>query len=126
MSEIKHTPAPDAMRERVRDAVAEALGDAYDCTRVWSAWGVGTMGPDDFSPVAEDDDRLTEIVDAALDAAAAPELLEALESIRRYGLDTLSGRADGGIDDREWQREAVNEMTKRARIAIEKVTGSQS
>lgn len=52
------------------------------------------------------------------------ELLEALYGIRRYGLDTLSGRADGGPDDREWQREAVNEMTKRARIAIEKATGA--
>ena len=45
-------------------------------------------------------------------------LLDALDSIRRYGLDTLSGRTDGP-DDREWQRAAVNEMTKRARLAIE-------
>lgn len=49
------------------------------------------------------------------------ELLEALKSIQRYGLDTLSGRVDGP-DDREWQRQGVNEMTKRARIAIEMVT----
>jgi len=44
--------------------------------------------------------------------------LEALESIRRYGLDTLSGRVDGP-DDRDWQRAGVNEMTKRARIGVE-------
>ena len=43
--------------------------------------------------------------------------LEALEGIRRYGLDTLSGRIDGP-DDREWQRAGVNEMTKQARLAI--------
>jgi len=38
----------------------------------------------------------------------------ALESIRQYGADTLSGRIDGS-DDRSWQREAVLEMTRRAR-----------
>lgn len=45
-------------------------------------------------------------------------LREALDGIRQYGSDTLSGRADGGVDDRAWQRDAVLEMTKRARIAL--------
>ena len=54
------------------EAVAEALGTgAYDCHRVWEAWGVGTMGPDDFVPVAEDSDRVAEIADAAIDAIRA-------------------------------------------------------
>lgn len=53
-------------------------------------------------------------------------LLEALRSIQRYGLDTLSGRADGGDDDRAWQRAAVNEMTKRARIALSAAEAQQS
>lgn len=43
---------------------------------------------------------------------------DALYGIRRYGLDTLWGRTDGP-DDRNWQRAAVNEMTKRARQAID-------
>jgi hypothetical protein len=75
MSEIKHT---EAQMHAVRDALAETLGDAYDCTRVWSAWGVGTMSQDDFVPVAEDDDRLHELTIAALDASGVAELLEAL------------------------------------------------
>lgn len=55
--------------EAVVDAVAAALGNsAYDCTRVWSAWSYGTMGPDDFAPIAEDGDRVAEIARAALDA----------------------------------------------------------
>ena len=61
----------DEQRERVRDAIAEALGDALDCARVWSAWSYGTMGPDDFAIVAEDESRLSEIVDAAIDAVLA-------------------------------------------------------
>jgi hypothetical protein len=61
----------DDMRDKVRDAIAAALGEAMDCTRVWSAWSYGTMGPDDFSVVANDDDRLEEIVDAALNAILA-------------------------------------------------------
>ena len=58
--------------------------------------------------------------DKALDLA-----LEALESIQRYGLDTLSGRADGP-DDRAWQREGVNEMTKRATVAITAIKQARS
>lgn len=50
-------------------------------------------------------------------AAQNQQLREALSSIQRYGLDTLSGRTDGP-DDREWQRAGVNELTKRARIAL--------
>lgn len=47
-----------------------------------------------------------------------PVLLEALKSIRQFGADTLSGRTDGP-DDRDWQRAAVREMTRRARLALE-------
>ena len=62
----------DQHREAVHQAVAEALGSgAYDCQRVWEAWGVGTMGPDDFVPVAEDSDRVAEIADAAIEAIQA-------------------------------------------------------
>lgn len=50
-------------------------------------------------------------------AAQNQQLRDALKSIRRYGLDTLSGRTDGP-DDRGWQRAGVNELTKRARIAL--------
>ena len=42
---------------------------------------------------------------------------DALQSIQQYGLDTLSGRIDGP-DDRDWQRSAVLEMTKRAQHAL--------
>lgn len=41
------------------------------------------------------------------------ELVKALESIRQYGSDTLSGRADGGSDDRQWQREAAITCARR-------------
>ena len=62
----------DQHRAAVRQAVAEALGSgAYDCTRVWSAWQVGTMGEDDFVLVAEDPDRVAEIADAAIEAIRA-------------------------------------------------------
>lgn len=69
------TTAPQATvrgdeRDRVRDAIAEAIGgDAYDCTRVWTAWSVGTMSEDDFSAIVSDESRLYEIADAAIRAA---------------------------------------------------------
>ena len=87
-------PAPEAQRDAVIAAVTEALGDAYDCQRVWDAWRVGTMGQDDFALVAEDSDRVAEIADAAIEAmrpntppaaAPAPEVGEVGELADRLG-----------------------------------------
>lgn len=55
-------------REVLIDRLADALGDAMDCTRVWEAWSVGTMSQDDFSLIVEDSERLGEIADAAISA----------------------------------------------------------
>lgn len=63
------TGITDELRDRVMAGVAEALGgSAYDCTRVWSAWSCGTMGPDDFAVIAEDSDRVAEISEAVIGA----------------------------------------------------------
>ena len=61
-------PVGEVQRDAVIAAVTEALGNAYDCQRVWEAWGIGTMGEDDFALVAEDSDRVAEIADAAIEA----------------------------------------------------------
>jgi hypothetical protein len=72
-------------KEAVDEAIAAALGDAYDCTRAWSAWSYGTMGPDDFSLVAEDSDRLREITDAAVQAVLqSPEIQALRKDAERY------------------------------------------
>lgn len=52
--------------EQIDCAIADALGDACDCQRVWSAWSVGTMGAEDFVRVAGDPERIAEIREAAL------------------------------------------------------------
>lgn len=44
-------------------------------------------------------------------------LREALDSIRIYGTDMLSGFVDAP-DHRQWQREAVVEITRRAHAAL--------
>jgi hypothetical protein len=56
----------DDLKPQIAAALKEALGEALDCTRVWEAWSVGTMSADDFALVAEDEDRLSEIVEAVL------------------------------------------------------------
>ena len=72
LARLAHQPAPPAVQgsvlsQAVIDAVAEALGQsAYDCSRVWSAWGVGTMGEDDFELIAENGERVVEIAEAAI------------------------------------------------------------
>jgi hypothetical protein len=97
----------DEQREAVRAAVAEALGGAYDCIRVWEAWNVRTMGPDDFVLVAEDDDRVAEIADAAIEAmrpAAAPAPLAA------------EAAGEGASDD-AWWHELVSEIARVQHVA---------
>lgn len=61
------------LRERLRDALTDALGEALDCTRVWSAWGVGTMSQNDFAPIADDAERIEGLVEAALSAIQRPQ-----------------------------------------------------
>lgn len=61
----------EQLKEAVSEAIREALGAAVDCTRAWSAWGAGTMSEDDFSPVADDSERVAEIADAVLAVFAA-------------------------------------------------------
>lgn len=71
-----------AQKEAVMDAIADALGEAYDCTRVWHAWSYGTMGPDDFALVAADPSRVAEIATAAIAAMRpAPAAGDALDAV---------------------------------------------
>jgi hypothetical protein len=81
---------PDDLRESVLDAVGGALGGALDCTRVWSAWGVGTMSEQDFVTVADDASRVGGIVDAAV-----TELLGGgLQSVSNTAIDEVFDRIE--------------------------------
>jgi hypothetical protein len=66
--EVVNRPVGDEEVEACRDVVVEALGNALDCTRVWSAWGCGTMTEDDFTPVVDSSERIAEITRAALES----------------------------------------------------------
>lgn len=113
-------PASENTRQAVIDAIAEALGDAYDCTRVWHAWQVGTMSQDDFVLVADQSDRLYEIADAAISAMPkqpSPDVA-AMQS-------DLSDARSGGESAAEAARELDGELrVARERIAeLERVQG---
>ena len=111
-------PAGDELPESVIDAVAEALGDAYDCGRVWSAWSYGTMGPDDFSMVAEDAERVAEIARSAINAdramraqaapgAAQPAAMLTRAQIRDVFLSNGFTIKEGQTDLKEYVYEAA-------------------
>ena len=70
-----------------------------------------------FDPAATSEPLYSAATVAEL-RAEVESLRDTLTAIRQYGSDTLSGRVDGGSDDREWQRDAVREMTKRARVGL--------
>lgn len=95
-NQTRHLMAEEVTRQAVCDAIADTLGDAYDCTRHWSAWGYGTMSQDDFIAVAEQDERLAELADAAIKAmplyAAAEQMLAALKCLS-FAAQTTGGTA---------------------------------
>lgn len=55
LAELERVAAPVPTQEAIAGAVADILGDAYHCTRAWSAWSYGTMTEDDFYSVSESD-----------------------------------------------------------------------
>lgn len=57
-------------RQALIDVIAQGLSGTWHCLRVWSAWNVGTMSQDDFSPVDESDTP-AELADAVLAMLAA-------------------------------------------------------
>lgn len=61
----------ESVNEELREAVRASLGEALDCTRVWSAWSYGTMSESDFVQVADDDERVEEIVYAVVEVIKA-------------------------------------------------------
>lgn len=77
LSEYRARQAPES--EEVNEAgldaacyaVGESLGFAWDCTRDWSAWGIGTMTALDFKAVADNPERVAEIAHAAVEAYRA-------------------------------------------------------
>lgn len=63
-------PLRELSEEQIAAIVREHLTAVYHCTRVWEAWGVGTMGEDDFEP-ADESDMPEEIARAVLAAAGS-------------------------------------------------------
>lgn len=61
-------------KEALTDLIAQGLNGTYHCTRVWSAWGVGTMSENDFAPVDESETP-GELADAVLAMLAAQQPL---------------------------------------------------
>lgn len=108
-------PLSDEQINAVREAVAQAIGgDAYDCTRVWHAWNVGTMTQDDFCGIADDSDRVEEIADAAISAvflSAAPPAPSNFE------------RAEDAMKDwPQWKRDVT--LTKHSKPSSEQAQPS--
>lgn len=56
--------ATELQKEPFIDKAAELAQDTLFCSRVWSAWGYGTMTADDFSDAADDEDFINAIAEA--------------------------------------------------------------
>ncbi len=107
-------------RERVMEAIAGALGYAFDCTRVWSAWSYGTMSEDDFSLVREDDGRLGEIADAAIAAIQPPQPVRSVsdEDVPDRKFRELLAEANGEEGQMIMGKVSVKVAIKAMRAAI--------
>lgn len=108
------------LREKLHDALASELEyGAYDCTRVWEAWSVGTMSEDDFVPVTERLDDIVSTVLSAIESALQPGWLP-IESaprdgskilLAKYGWSNDAGDAVQGSD--EWKRRILDQTRRK-------------
>lgn len=106
---------PDDDREALRDEFRSYLGDEiYVCSRDHSAWSHGTMGLDDFSLAAEDD----EIVESLVQIASRATVPDAATEERIYRWMLLVGK---GVEERmaaEAERDAALAAIERVRAAV--------
>jgi hypothetical protein len=70
-------PQPEAATD-ARELAWKAVTGLYYCGRVWSAWQVGTMSEDDFTP-AEDVDEVVDEVAAEIESSFQARLASARE-----------------------------------------------
>lgn len=99
-------------REQLTDAIHEAVSGAYDCTRAWSAWNVGTMTASDFVPV---EDRAEEIADAILlslrsSPAKVPTLSPIPEINVHAEVEAYEWRGDGDYTPNEKERALLEDF----------------
>jgi hypothetical protein len=57
----------EQLENEVHQLVLDLLDGTLVCTRVWEAWGVGTMKQDDFSDAVDDPDFFFERRQMVLD-----------------------------------------------------------
>lgn len=108
------TPAPWAAFEDEVTGIKASDGRVAVCTQI-------TLMHRRFATeVAANARRIARVPDLE---AEILRLREALDGIYTYANDTLSGRADGGPDDRAWQRAAVVEIRNRARPFAKTLNG---
>lgn len=73
------TTTPD-LRSQITDLLHTELSHTYDCTRVWEAWSINTMGPDDFIPVEARVDEIADGIMAILQPAEPEQMEEPAET----------------------------------------------
>jgi len=88
----------ETLRQKAFEAVADAIGNAYDCDRVWTAWEYGTMSDDDSSLVSQNPDRVCEITDAALNAVGFDDILKERNKLREER-DRLRKAIEDAVND---------------------------
>jgi len=95
--------------ERIADTVRDHLGGIFDCTRVWSAWQVGTMTEDDFTPAGETelaDEIATAVAEIYTHPASSDEWIKCSERLppeADHYLVALSDPEDvGWVTDKAW------------------------
>ena len=92
------TPPAKSQLEAVTNAIEKVLDgqDALHCTRVWEAWGYGTMSEDDFSPVTNDAEAVNEIASAVLEALGPRPITDEMVEAARKGWQEAHGRTGPG------------------------------
>ena len=115
------TPAAKSQLEAVTNAIEKVLDgqDALHCTRVWEAWGYGTMSEEDFSPVADDAEAVHEIASAVLEALGPRPITDEMVDAGAKALNNAGWTYEGADEPGCWCEDCQAVCIPPARAILE-------
>lgn len=111
-------PGAIPSHEVLQDLIAGILGDTYHCTRSWQAWGVGTMGEDDFHRV-DKSETPGEIAASILELFANPQPVIAPKAGPPTVTEATELLVSALMDSKGWMRDYARSLIQDAIDRVE-------
>ena len=79
--------------EGIEEKIIHICKGNYSCGRVWTAWQYGTMTQEDFAPLEESEEFISEVMDL---------LKSEIDTAKQQGREEVKKQIDKTIDQLNW------------------------